>query len=444
MTSLCLVTGPPGSRVLLSVTPPVVYSSNLAGIWAGDDHPLNTELKIPAAVALSRQNAEAITALVAKQKTALDTELRLESPRTATAVAMTKNLNGWEDRGRIGVPNRNVLKSLASELHRRTATTVFAVSNESAGAKAAATLSVTGARKSEDDKIHYRIHPDNQLPGAKLSTMTQSIAYRGIKERNEPVSRKATDRNIELVLSAVKAAFSSPATAASIWKSIRHKDISRNIRNWLWKSMHNAHRVGKYWEHIPECGERANCVHCGAEESLQHILLECPSPGQSEVWALAEKFWKQKYSDWPEMSMGLLLGGSLASFKDERGKPLAAKSRLYRILVSESAHLIWKLRCDSVIGRAGIPPTVSEVHNRWVKIMNGRLEMDINLTNKLKYGKQHVVTPSLVLDTWKGTLHREGELPDDWLREPGVLVGIASLRSRRSPSPPVGRRGRNR
>ncbi|KAJ7779935.1 hypothetical protein B0H16DRAFT_1300123, partial [Mycena metata] len=227
-------------------------------------------------------------------------------------------------------------------------------------------------------------------------------------------------------------------------KSIRHKDISRNIRNFFWKSMHSAHRVGKYWEHIPECGDRANCLHCGAEESLQHILLECSSPGQSEIWKLAEKFWKQKYSEWPEMSMGLLLGSSLAIFKDGNGKPQPAKSRLYRILVSESAHVIWKLRCDSVIGRGGVPPTTNEVHNRWIKIINGRLEIDINLTNKVKYGKQQVIPPSLVLETWRGTLHREGELPVDWLREPGVLVGIAPLRSRRSPSPPSGRRGRNR
>ncbi|KAJ7708427.1 hypothetical protein B0H16DRAFT_1345069, partial [Mycena metata] len=196
-------------------------------------------------------------------------------------------------------------------------------------------------------------------------------AYRGIKERNEPVSRRATDQNVKMVLEAVKETFSSPTTPAGVWKSIRHKDISRNIRNFFCKSMHSAHGVGKYWEHIPECGDRANCVHCGAEESLQHILLECPSPGQSEIWKLAEKFWKQKYSEWPGMSMGLLLGSSLAIFKDGNGKPQPAKSRLYRILVSESAHVIWKLRCDSVIGRGGVPPTTNEVHNRWVKIING-------------------------------------------------------------------------
>ncbi|KAJ7851764.1 hypothetical protein B0H13DRAFT_1643727, partial [Mycena leptocephala] len=117
--------------------------------------------------------------------------------------------------------------------------------------------------------------------------------------------------------------------------------------------------------------------------------------------------------------------------------------RLHKILITESAHVIWKLRCDSVVAREGTPPSTHEVHNRWVKVMNEHLEIDVNLTNKLKYGKQHALFPTLVLDTWRRTLLDEDTLPDNWLREPGVLVGIMPKRSLRSPSPPVGWRGCN-
>jgi ribonuclease HI len=175
--------------------------------------------------------------------------------------------------------------------------------------------------------------------------------------------------------------------------------------------------------------------------SLEHILLECPSPGQSEIWRLAEELWTKKNPDWPTVSMGSILGSGLARFKDAAGKPQPALARLYKILMTESAHIIWKLRCDSVIGRGGTPPSANEVHNRWLKVMNERLEIDKSLTNKLKYGKQHTLAPSLVLETWGGTLLGEDELPDNWLREPGVLVGIAPKRSRRSLSPPSGRQG---
>ncbi|KAJ7913642.1 hypothetical protein B0H13DRAFT_1612394, partial [Mycena leptocephala] len=141
-----------------------------------------------------------------------------------------------------------------------------------------------------------------------------------------------------------------------IWKSIRHRDIGRNIRNLLWKSMHGAHRLGKWWLNIPECEERSNCVHCGAEETLNHILLECPCPGQSEVWKLAEK-----EPSWPEVSMGTIVGSGLAVFKDDSEDPRPALARLYKILMTESAHVIWKLRCDSVIGREGTPPSTHEI-----------------------------------------------------------------------------------
>ncbi|KAJ6482425.1 hypothetical protein C8R45DRAFT_1001385 [Mycena sanguinolenta] len=90
------------------------------------------------------------------------------------------------------------------------------------------------------------------------------------------------------------------------------------------------------------------------------------------------------------------------------------------------------------------PPTVNEVHNRWVRAMNDRLQIDINLTDRKRFGKQYTVAPALVLETWNGTLLQNDELPDDWLKEPGVLVGITPMGSLRPPSPPSARRGRDR
>ncbi|KAJ7458711.1 hypothetical protein B0H11DRAFT_1693074, partial [Mycena galericulata] len=86
--------------------------------------------------------------------------------------------------------------------------------------------------------------------------------------------------------------------------------------------------------------------------------------------------------------------------------------------------LIWKLRCERVIGHDGVPASEQEIHNRWLHAINERIEIDRNLTNHLKFGKQYSVAPSLVLETWKGVIKDEDKLPDDWLRGPEVLVGI--------------------
>ncbi|KAJ6540432.1 hypothetical protein B0H19DRAFT_1212976 [Mycena capillaripes] len=228
--------------------------------------------------------------------------------------------------------------------------------------------------------------------------MTQSISYKGIKELNDPVSRKATEENVKKIQEALKENFGNSPKPSAIWASIRQKDISRNVRNFLWKSMHSAHRLGKYWTHIPECEERANCAHCGELESLEHILFECQSPGQSQIWALAEELWRKKHTEWPTLSMGAALGCGMAIFKDDNGKPQPGLTRLYKILITESMFAIWKARCDSVIKKGGVAPNVNEVHNRWVSVLNERLNIDVNQANKLKFGR-HSVDPALVRDT---------------------------------------------
>ncbi|KAJ7831988.1 hypothetical protein B0H13DRAFT_1605551, partial [Mycena leptocephala] len=143
----------------------------------------------------------------------------------------------------------------------------------------------------------------------------------------------------------------------------------------------------------------------------------------------------------PTPSLGAILGCGLVVISDDKGRPLPGASRLYRILISESIFIIWKVRNSSVISQGGQSLSNTEIQNRWLHAINQRLNLDRTLTNRARYGKQFSVKPDLVLQTWSSTLKDEEELPDDWLRVPKVLVGIEPLRP---PSPPAGRRGRNR
>ncbi|KAJ7480453.1 hypothetical protein B0H11DRAFT_1636772, partial [Mycena galericulata] len=76
-----------------------------------------------------------------------------------------------------------------------------------------------------------------------------------------------------------------------IWKSIKNKAITRQICTFLWKCIHSALRIGKFWRNIPECDGCEMCHKCGVTESIQHILLECTCRGQSLVWDLAKELW---------------------------------------------------------------------------------------------------------------------------------------------------------
>ncbi|KAJ7655883.1 hypothetical protein B0H17DRAFT_956270, partial [Mycena rosella] len=264
-----------------------------------------------------------------------------------------------EDKGWIRTADRAPMQALAAELKARTATTLFVVhsanSANNAGCAGASSLARDGSRRASSDDIGLEIPPELELKGAKLSSLTQAITPR-IREKRVKVSRPATENRIEQVRSGIHQTYRQLPPPAQIWKSIRHKDFTRQIRNFLWKSMHNAHCIGKFWKHIPECEEKGICQFCpGETEDLEHILLTCQRPGRKMIWKLAEELWLKKNPTWPELSIGNILGCGLASFTGADGKPFKGNERLYRILISESMCMIWKIRCDCVIGKAGEP-----------------------------------------------------------------------------------------
>ena len=105
---------------------------------------------------------------------------------------------------------------------------------------------------------------------------------------------------------------------------------------------------------------------------------------------------------------------------------MLGKNRLYTIVMSESMHLIWKLRCEWRIARgedAERALTELEIKGKWLYAINTRLKLDCLMTNKNRYGKKGL-HPNTVLRTWGNTLKNESSLPENWLWKTGVLVGI--------------------
>ncbi|KAJ7643412.1 hypothetical protein DFH06DRAFT_999150 [Mycena polygramma] len=416
------------------------------GAWYGPNNPNNTSVRLEGGEGQSTTRAELTTALICIRKAPTNSDLTICCSKNTLISTAVTNLQKWEDRGWIGVKDGDVRQALIATLKNRKGKT-FLTENKAPSAKigqaGASRLAREGARSQVAENLDLRVPQDQRLPGAKLSGLTQATAYAGIRATREKISRKATDNNVKQVQMAIRDEFRNQPTIAQIWKSIRHKDINRQIRNFLWKTLHSAHRIGKYWLNIPGFEDRATCGTCGEIEDMEHILLHCQKPGRAEIWELAEKLWRLKHPSWPSLSMGSIMGCALATFHDEKGRTLPGATRLYRILISESMYLIWKIRCDSVIGRAGELVPVPEIHNKWVSVINERLLFDRILTNETKYGKHASVSPSLVLQTWGKTLKSEESLPNDWLREPEVLVGVERYEPQRPPPVLPRRRGRN-
>ncbi|KAG1860931.1 hypothetical protein F4604DRAFT_1588177 [Suillus subluteus] len=164
---------------------------------------------------------------------------------------------------------------------------------------------------------------------------------------------------------------------------------------------------------------------------MEHIIIECNnSQARKVIWSLAEELWRKCETTWPNISLGTILGCGIINFKNDKGKSIDGKSCLFKILTTESAHLIWKLRCERAIKYEGNEEKYHsdyKIHNRWIRSMNTRLKFDKILTDSRKF-KKGALKESIVLNTWSGVLRDKQNLPDNWTKKVGVLVGIAPRR----------------
>lgn len=409
-----------------------------SGIWFGQDDERNKSIRVPETMPQTNQTGEVLAIWYAASTTPLSAPLHIKSDSLYAIDGLTKHLTSWEDKGWIGIANAALFRATAAVLRRRSAVTTFQwVKGHSGleGNEGADRLAKAGAEMDVDPAIQIRIPPRFNLTGAKLTNATQALLTKGIKCSRQRTPRVATVTNLDIGRWAAHDHLGAGLpTDARMFGSLRSKNLTKKERIFLYRVMHNGYKIGKYWNNIPGYEQRGRCPLCDHdEESMRHILEECRAPEREQIWGLARELWEKKGLRWPTITIGTILTSGLADFKTAQGKRRPGANRLFQILVTNSAHLIWVLRCDRRINRDDDDQfTGQEIQNRWVGRMNSRLDLDRLTTNKRKFGKK-AIRPGIVLQTWGGTLLNERNLPEDWLRQSGVLVGI-----------PVWKPGRNR
>ena len=403
-----------------------------SGVWLEGNHPLNKALRVPGP-SQSNQVGELAAVIIAAETVPNYCKLTIVTDSVYVIEGLTTNLSNWEDIGWIGIKNADLFKRAAYLLKKRTAPTYFEwVKGHQGilGNEESDKLAKEGANKPTPDPLSLHIPVEFDLQGAKLATITQAIAYRGIRSRKPRTPRPTTNRNIDLAREAIEANTGSLETAETIWKSIRKRTVRLRVQQFLFKAIHNTPMIGDFWFNIEGYQHRGRCEPCLATENMDHILIHCRAGHATRVWNLARKLWPYEDSSWPDISLGAILGSGCLTARttNEQANTHQADNtaalnprgaaRLLQIIISEAAHLVWVLRCEHVIQEAQHTP--EEVERRWLKVINRRLTDDKITATIIK--RDYPFT-QLVEATWEDALKKISSLPKGWIKNREVLVG---------------------
>ena len=201
-----------------------------------------------------------------------------------------------------------------------------------------------------------------------------------------------------------------------------NKCISLKIQQFFYKTIHDTHKIGRYWLKIDGFETRAICKTCGDDETMDHILTECTHPSTQLIWSLARKTWPHGSETWPQLTLGTIVGCGTIEIRtatNQRHRHTtnpgpqvnAGATRLIKILLSESAYLIWTTRCERII--RGIEPSERAMKATWRNAINRRFSEDVITAMKVLRRQNHT---KLIKHTWeKALLQHHGNLPENWL-----------------------------
>jgi exonuclease III len=409
------------------------------GLWYGQNDPRNASLRVESGRD-PKHTGVLNAALWAISEEPPFNDLLIKTTSRTLTNGILENLTDWETTNYAGVEHKDLFRAIAARLRNRGASTSLQQTPKAAnelGTKEACELAKAGTHKEVLDEPDLTIIPKFNITGAQLSKMTQKVAYRNICDHKLCVRRRGTAQMLDITRYEILRAFQIVPSDSAVWNSSRNKDFSKPFRTFLWKTLHQAQKIGAYWLAIPNFEHRGTCQTCGVIEDMEHITLNCDIPGSRIIWNATKDLWAKRHNYWPEIKcIGSITGCGLAEFKNDANKPIPGAGRLYRILISEAAHLIWKLRNERIFKYTAEDqwPSAPEIHNRWLAAINERLTLDRSSTNS-KFGKK-AIKPPTVLNTWTGTLKNETDLPADWTKWPGVLVDVAPLERQGGPDIP--------
>ena len=179
-----------------------------------------------------------------------------------------------EDTGYIGIRNLQVIQATVATREGKSQK-IKRPNTKNEHPKIGRAREDSSSKQCEKDNTPdtLEIPPRSKLTGAKPSKMTQFYAIKPY-DHEKWRKRRRTEINLRKAKTEAKRVSGIEPSEGSIWKAIRHKDISSRARYFLWITFHDAYMVGTDWQELgfaPEYQEWSECKRCHTE-SMEHTL----------------------------------------------------------------------------------------------------------------------------------------------------------------------------
>lgn len=409
------------------------------GAFISPDNPMNISVVVPKTLTQTANAGEMLAIIHLLRAIPLDAELQLtvSSKWARNMLTNQRIIQRNESRGYFDCPLGPLISAAIANARARTGPLYIYYEASSPNRALASDLARGAVSHIADLPAHEHGVPAPMSfipPGLSLTQAKQSELYRTLQTTTYPRERKATARKVPKILSTAQKKWHRYITAVGFWEGVlKSRTLSRNVIAFLWLMIHDAHKIGNYWAQMsPPWSDRATCS-CGDLETMNHIMFECPLSAGRYIWPQVRELFRKKGINWPfEDNVNDILSSVFATVKDADGHPRPGAARFIQIVITEAMFVIWKLRNSRVIDRAEDEDerviTQQEAVRALAKALDKRITDDQRLTNRTKYGNR-ALSRAIVMSTWSGALLNEANLPPDWLRQDGVLVGLMVPRS---------------
>ena len=132
-----------------------------------------------------------------------------------------------------------------------------------------------------------------------MTSITQKIAYKPILSQKEhkETTRPHTLANLHMTRETIYNLGGNCPTNERLWYtiSLNWRDLSINVRTFLWKLLHSAHQCRTNWSKIINYEERGISSNCDIVKKMNHILFECTSNQGTLIWKTAREICKRKH-----------------------------------------------------------------------------------------------------------------------------------------------------